>query len=396
MSLPQRGRRRRAFTLIELLVVIAIIAILIALLLPAVQQAREAARRTQCRNNLKQMGIAFHNYHETHRMWPRSFIASYNASSPGGNTVRWIQPWSAAILPYIDQGPLADKIEADGGIKAYANGASSQAIMAQISTYLCPSTPQIGDPIATLTYPAGSTSFGGAPGFGTDFKFRSGRLDYMVGEQDCGNTVKTLAYATPAEPTKRDPPGGGAQGDRGIMDTSTTVNINAAGTVVSGTGLTSGRIRDCLDGTSNTLMLYEMAGRAKVWYQGRVVESSIGYYPTAGLAACAANRVCLHDMLGQSGWGFWVAGEGGWEGIAYNLTDAQFNGPPQLPKAGPCFLNCSNLNWLTDDVGPFSFHPGSFQILLADGAVRTVSENISAYLIVSAYSFVGQDAFDDF
>jgi prepilin-type N-terminal cleavage/methylation domain-containing protein len=85
--------RSRGFTLIELLVVIAIIAILIALLLPAVQQAREAARRTQCRNNLKQLGIAIHNYHDTHRVFPYAW-----------GSVQ--ETWSALILPYMDQAPL--------------------------------------------------------------------------------------------------------------------------------------------------------------------------------------------------------------------------------------------------------------------------------------------------
>jgi prepilin-type N-terminal cleavage/methylation domain-containing protein len=90
---PRRSVLRRGFTLIELLVVIAIIAILIALLLPAVQQAREAARRTTCRNNLKQLGIAIHNYHDSHRVFPYAW-----------GSVQ--ETWSALILPYIDQAPL--------------------------------------------------------------------------------------------------------------------------------------------------------------------------------------------------------------------------------------------------------------------------------------------------
>lgn len=94
MSLFSPGSRRRpGFTLIELLVVIAIIAILIALLLPAVQQAREAARKSQCRNNLKQIALAVHNYHDTHRVFPYAW-----------GSVQ--ETWSALILPYIDQAPL--------------------------------------------------------------------------------------------------------------------------------------------------------------------------------------------------------------------------------------------------------------------------------------------------
>lgn len=93
-------RGRAAFTLIELLVVIAIIAVLIALLLPAVQQAREAARRSQCKNNLKQYGLGLHNYHDTYNMFPPA----------GGN---WDQPhigWQPKILPFIDQAPLYNMI----------------------------------------------------------------------------------------------------------------------------------------------------------------------------------------------------------------------------------------------------------------------------------------------
>ncbi len=103
-------KQKRGFTLIELLVVIAIIAILIALLLPAVQQAREAARRSTCKNNLKQIGLALHNYHETHKMFPighqyRGNFDGITDNAFGGSGFAW----SYSILPFIDQGPLFEQ-----------------------------------------------------------------------------------------------------------------------------------------------------------------------------------------------------------------------------------------------------------------------------------------------
>jgi len=101
-------RRIAAFTLIELLVVIAIIAILVALLLPAVQQAREAARRSSCKNNLKQLGLAMHNYHDTHRVFPPGYFCGVNQSGPDWNYRRHC--WMQAILPYIEQSTLFDQL----------------------------------------------------------------------------------------------------------------------------------------------------------------------------------------------------------------------------------------------------------------------------------------------
>ncbi|WP_166825840.1 DUF1559 domain-containing protein [Thalassoroseus pseudoceratinae] len=134
MSARRKKDAAFGFTLIELLVVIAIIAILIALLLPAVQQAREAARRTQCKNNMKQLGIALHNYHDTHRRFPLMALDSLYNYSP-----------QAQILPYIEQGNLQDAIDFDepllmGQPWAPTLNPSLVAVAAQkIPVFMCPS-----------------------------------------------------------------------------------------------------------------------------------------------------------------------------------------------------------------------------------------------------------------
>jgi prepilin-type N-terminal cleavage/methylation domain-containing protein len=103
---------RRGFTLIELLVVIAIIAILIALLLPAVQQAREAARRTQCRNNFKQIGVALHNYHDAHKVFPPGWVPMHQPPAHPAEQSQLASSWAwgALLLPMLDQAPLYDAL----------------------------------------------------------------------------------------------------------------------------------------------------------------------------------------------------------------------------------------------------------------------------------------------
>lgn len=139
--------RRRGFTLIELLVVIAIIAILVALLLPAVQQAREAARRSQCKNNLKQIGLALHNYNGTHSVLPmgtsalRKPITTQNGRVIA-NSESW--GWSAFILPYLDQAPLADSLSMSENrltdvLSAAETAGNLDETFRPITGYQCPS-----------------------------------------------------------------------------------------------------------------------------------------------------------------------------------------------------------------------------------------------------------------
>ncbi|OYW16761.1 MAG: hypothetical protein B7Z55_13885 [Planctomycetales bacterium 12-60-4] len=119
------SRQRRAFTLIELLVVIAIIAILIALLLPAVQQARESARRTQCRNNLKQLGLAVHNYESTYKLFPPAGIGygwcNIGGSNPGTPNIKNLNGLTL-LLPFIDQAPMFNQIDFNTALQGLSTG----------------------------------------------------------------------------------------------------------------------------------------------------------------------------------------------------------------------------------------------------------------------------------
>jgi len=128
---------RRGFTLIELLVVIAIIAVLVALLLPAVQQAREAARRTACKANMKQIGLALHNFHDTGKAFPPAG-GSANYPETGGG---WGLSWIHYILPYVDQAPLYKKTQKKYNNNGYT-GANMTTIKAvRLNAFQCPSSP---------------------------------------------------------------------------------------------------------------------------------------------------------------------------------------------------------------------------------------------------------------
>jgi prepilin-type N-terminal cleavage/methylation domain-containing protein/prepilin-type processing-associated H-X9-DG protein len=142
--------RRRAFTLIELLVVSAIIGVLIALLLPAVQKVRSAADRTRCQNNLRQIGIALHAYHNIYNTFPPGGLEF----RPLGNTTNRQLAWCIFILPYLEQEPLYRKLDLT---KAFDSAENAEGAAAVLPVFLCPATPR-----ATYLYQGrGLTDYGG-------------------------------------------------------------------------------------------------------------------------------------------------------------------------------------------------------------------------------------------
>ena len=137
---PHPTSKRSGFTLIELLVVIAIIAVLIALLLPAVQQAREAARRTQCRNNMKQMGLAVHNFHDTFRKMPASVLMHTSVGGIDNYNEKFGPNWAVQLLPYFDQANLYQSAASSLATYSVNGDATWRSVRStRLTALLCPS-----------------------------------------------------------------------------------------------------------------------------------------------------------------------------------------------------------------------------------------------------------------
>lgn len=267
-------RSRRGFTLIELLVVIAIIAVLIALLLPAVQQAREAARRTQCKNNLKQIGLALHGYHDTHNRLPISQGMAQNASAQ--NFLQ--RTWGRSILPFVEQGAIYSKWDWS---KGHAAGTNRELTATAIAIFKCPSSP--APAVITVTGTGADVDHPDGP------TFQAGIMEYF------GNSVN---WDFPGHPTG-----------------ATTAEVaQIQGMIPYHTeGI---RFSEVTDGLTNTVMVGECAGGEKRYYARYVVNGL--QHPTQGSWA-TRNRTGLGpvDATGT----IYLGGNKVLNGVNYNGTN---------------------------------------------------------------------------
>lgn len=323
--------RRHGFTLIELLVVIAIIAILIALLLPAVQQAREAARRTECRNKLKQLGLALHNYHDVHQRFPYSGCGPYSGEvflTPIGTE----HTWNELIMPQIDLATIYNQINF-----SINNGSGTNFSLLNNMSYpfqSCPSNPYSSGRVCSdgrkfVNVTSGVTS-------SVDEIWETSPMSYAP----CAGPTQIEAFS-PGDPTPKDCSDQLGPGVYGYCAASTSSQYPGGNRakvpgIFGMNGSVASRIADVTDGTSNTLLLAERKGE---------LERSMGIFSSGYFTAVP--------------------------------TGLKINSKYIVPRdAQTSYLkNC----------GASSYHTGGANFLMADGAVRFLSDSLD----FRTYNYLG-------
>jgi prepilin-type N-terminal cleavage/methylation domain-containing protein/prepilin-type processing-associated H-X9-DG protein len=343
------SQARRGFTLIELLVVIAIIAVLIALLLPAVQSAREAARRAQCTNNLKQIGLAMHNYHTSHGSFP---LGGTRAASGYGYNVGW-GTWSAhaLMLGFLEQQPLYNAANFSWAVvmgQAWAiNTTVSNSV---INTFLCPS-----DDLAPVAVPANDQW--------------SGRLNNYF-----GSVGTTTAYTGGRPTTGIFTEAGPAYGVQNITDGTSNTIAFAEALVGPDSGGYQTAQKQALFRNGTNVSPSASAGAASIYDVSSNYNAAI-----ADLNTC--QQASLNFSSGDGPQGMvneddkgarWAASEGG-----FSLINTI--APPSSTQWS--FACCGFVQSYGCDNGSFqnvnSRHPGGANILFADGSVHFIKSSIS-------------------
>ena len=324
-------RRRHGFTLIELLVVIAIIGVLIGLLVPAIQQVRESANRTQCLNNLKQTGLAMHAFTDAYKWFPPGAVTSPTSAAAkrlgltgtsngsGGYTNGPYSGTMPFLLPYLEQGTVAGKYTLNLPWWDPANSSiATGVIQTQLAITRCPSSPVPGQFERYWQNPAGYSGYGGS-GY-TNTTFTGGGPGAACGDYApvVGINYTLMRSLIPTWPYPSPP------------------------TVLPANNVC--RPIEVRDGLSNTVVFVEAAARSNYSYYGRTQTSA---FITGGGWATPGNGVTP-------------------QGSYLNPTSGNVG-----LTVGPCTMNCTNVYNI------YSFHNGGSNMLFGDGSVRFMSETVT-------------------
>jgi prepilin-type N-terminal cleavage/methylation domain-containing protein/prepilin-type processing-associated H-X9-DG protein len=336
-------RQRRAFTLIELLVVIAIIAVLIGLLLPAVQKVREAAARMQCSNNLKQIGLGLHNYHDTNKKFPPASQVPWGRVGTDDAHMDYTGPfgpnWAVLILPYIEQTALYTQANVTSfpGVAVVANGTPPSGV--NLSWRVV-----VGTPVKIYTCPSDSNSetpYSNPAVAGAANGWARGNYGVTAGYEDYDHVAGGASYKSSSKQVA------GANG----LISSPVMSSNYGS-----------KIPHITDGTSNTAMVAELrAGLTPIDPRG---VWALGF-PGASIvnAGRGAYNPSPNNLLGGT------SADGGDElqdGASYCTT-----------QGAALKMGCTTAGTLMTSAMSRSQHIGGVNVSLADGSVRFISDSIT-------------------